>query len=275
MPKRLIEVAMKKVILFVSIFVLLLCSACTPSAAPESSPITLNILAAASLTEAFQEIAPAFEAAHEGVTLQFNFAGSQQLAQQLANGAPADVFASANQKQMDVAVEAGRIATDAPANFAQNRLVVVLPADNPAGISSLADLTQPGLKIVLAAKEVPVGQYALDFLAKADAGASLGSGYSTLVLANVVSYEENVKAVLTKVSLGEADAGIVYTSDAASATDEILQIEIPDGLNVIAQYPIAVVENSAHSDMARAFVEWVQSAEGQKVLEKYGFLPVK
>jgi molybdate transport system substrate-binding protein len=273
--KRLIEVAMKKAFLFVSVFVLLLSSACTPGAAPERSPVTLNILAAASLTEAFQEMAPAFEAAHAGVTLQFNFAGSQQLAQQLANGAPADVFASANKKQMDVAVEAGRVAADAPASFVQNRLVIVLPPNNPAGITALADLTEPGLKIVLAAKEVPVGQYALDFLAKADADASLGSGYSTRVLANVVSYEENVKAVLTKVSLGEADAGIVYTSDAASATGEILQIEIPDGLNVIAQYPIAVVQDSANSDLARAFVDWVQSSEGQKVLEKYGFLPVK
>lgn len=275
MPKRSIEVAIKKITLLASICALLLSSACTPSAAPESSPVTLNILAAASLTEAFQEIAPAFEAAHEGVTLQFNFAGSQQLAQQLANGAPADVFASANKKQMDVAIEAGRVAADEPTPFVQNRLVVVLPADNPAGISSLADLIQPGLKIVLAAKEVPVGQYALDFLAKAGAEPALGSGYSVLVLANVVSYEENVKAVLTKVSLGEADAGIVYTSDAASATARILQIEIPDRLNVIAQYPIAVVQDSTNSDLARAFVEWVQSSESQMVLEKYGFLPVK
>lgn len=275
MQKRLTEGAMKKTILFVFIFVLLLSSACTPSAAPESTLVTLNILAAASLTEAFQEMAPAFEAAHSGVTLQFNFAGSQQLAQQLANGAPADVFASANKKQMDVAVEAGRIAADASASFAQNRLVVILPADNPAAITSLASLAKPGIKLVLAAKEVPVGQYALDFLAKADTGASLGSGYSALVLANVVSYEENVKAVLAKVTLGEADAGIVYTSDAASATGEIIQIEIPDGLNVIAQYPIAVVHDSAHTDLAKAFVEWVQSSEGQKVLQKYGFLPVK
>lgn len=266
---------MKKTILFIFLFVLLLSSACTPSAAPESSPVTLNVLAAASLTEAFQEIAPAFEAAHEGVTLQFNFAGSQQLAQQLANGAPADVFASANKKQMDVAIEAGRIAADAPSSFVQNRLVVVLPAANLAGITSLADLAKPGLKIILATKDVPVGQYALDFLVKADADSYLGSSYSTQVLANVVSYEENVKAVLAKVSLGEADAGIVYTSDAASATSQITQIEIPDALNVIAQYPIAVVHDSANSELAKAFVEWVQSSEGQKVLEKYGFLPVK
>jgi molybdate transport system substrate-binding protein len=241
---------------------------------PENSPVTLNILAAASLTEAFQEMAPAFEAAHEGVTLQFNFAGSQQLAQQLANGAPADVFASANQKQMDVAIEARRIKKDAPVTFAQNRLVIVLPADNLAGITSLADLTKPGLKIVLAAKEVPVGQYALDFLAKADAESSLGNDYSARVLANVVSYEENVKIVLTKISLGEADAGIVYTSDAASATGTILQIEIPDALNVIAEYPVAVVQDSAHSDLAKAFIEWLQSTQGQNILKKYGFLSV-
>lgn len=274
MKKHLIEVRLKKTILTLSLLTLIFSSACNPRAVSEDSAVTLNILAAASLTEAFQEMAPAFEAAHEGVKLQFNFAGSQQLAQQLANGAPADVFASANNKQMNVAVESGRIAADAPAAFVLNRLVVILPEDNPAGITSLADLTKPGIKLILAAKEVPVGLYALDFFSKADNDPFLGSNYSTQVLANVVSYEENVKIVLTKVSLDEADAGIVYTSDAASASGKILQIEIPDGLNVIAEYPIAVLQDSAHADLAKAFVEWVQSSEGQKVLEKYGFLPV-
>ncbi len=248
-----------------------------PTAEPTatSAPVTLNIMAAASLTEAFNEIAPAFEAAHPGVTLVFNFAGSQQLAQQLTSAAPADVFASANDKQMGVAVDGGRIDKDAPVPFVQNRLVVIVPADNPANITTLADLAKAGIKLDLAAKEVPVGQYALDFMAKADKDATLGSDYSKNVLANVVSYEENVKAVLTKVSMGEADAGIVYSTDAATMPDKVKQIDISDDLNVIANYPIAVVKDSANAELAQAFVDYILSADGQQVLQKYGFLPVK
>ncbi|GAP14323.1 molybdenum ABC transporter, periplasmic molybdate-binding protein [Longilinea arvoryzae] len=248
-----------------------------PTAEPTaiSAPVTLNIMAAASLTEAFNEIAPVFEAAHPGVTLVFNFAGSQQLAQQLTSAAPADVFASANDKQMGVAVDGGRIDKDTPVPFVQNALVVIVPADNPAGITTLADLAKSGIKLDLAAKEVPVGQYALDFLTKADKDATLGNDYSAKVLANVVSYEENVKAVLTKVSLGEADAGIVYSTDAATLPDKVKQIEISDDLNVIANYPIAVVKDSANAELAQAFVDYILSADGQQVLQKYGFLPVK
>lgn len=242
-------------------------------ASPTSEPATLNILAAASLTEAFTEMQPIFEAAHPGVTLQFNFAGSQQLAQQLTSGAPADVFASANNKQMTVAVDGGRIDKDVPVPFVQNILVVIVPEANPAGITTLADLAKPGIKIDLAAKEVPVGQYALDFLDKANKDATLGSDYSAKVLANVVSYEETVKAVLTKIELGEADAGIVYTTDAASSTGKITQIEIPTELNVIADYPIAVVKDSANPDLAQAFVDYILSADGQQILQKYGFKP--
>lgn len=264
---------MKKSAWLLSLLLLIYLGACAAPRAGDPA-VTLNVLAAASLSEAFQEIAPAFEAAHPGVTVRFNFAGSQQLARQLAGGAPADVFASANQKQMDVAIEAGRVTEDAPVPFAQNRLVVILPAENPARVASLANLTKPGIKIILAAKEVPAGQYALDFLTKADTDPALGNGFSTRVLENVVSYEENVKAVLTKVSLGEADAGIVYTSDAASAGKKIIQVEIPDAVNIIAKYPIAVVKDSAHGDLAKAFIEWLRTSQGQAVLEKYGFLPV-
>lgn len=265
---------MNKFLLLSALLLLIHLSACT--APPAGDPaVTLNVLAAASLSEAFQEIAPAFEAAHPGVTVQFNFAGSQQLAQQLASGAPADVFASANQKQMDIAVETGRVEKDAAVPFVQNRLVVILPADNPAGITLLKDLAKPGLKLVLAAKEVPIGQYSLDFLTKAGADASLGDSFTAKVLANVVSYEENVKAVLAKVSLGEADAGIVYTSDAASADGKVTQIAITDALNILAEYPIAVIQDSPRPELATAFIQWVQSAQGQTVLKKYGFLPVQ
>ncbi len=246
-----------------------------PPAPTAAAPVTLTVLAAASLTESFQEMAPAFEAAHPGVVLQFSFAGSQQLAQQLVNGAPADVFASANNKQMDVAVEGGRVQVEAPVSFAGNRLVVILPADNPAGIQTLADLARAGIKLDLAAREVPVGQYSLEFLDKAAADPSFGSDFATRVLANVVSYEENVKAVLTKVSLGEADAGIVYTTDAASVGAKLILLTIPDELNVIAEYPIAAIADSANPDMARTFIEWLLSAEGQAILQKHGFMSVK
>lgn len=273
---------MKKTSLFIAGLALLaLLSACAgPAVAPTAAPagdsqVTLTVLAAASLTESFQEMAPIFEAAHPGVTIAFNFAGSQQLAQQLGDGAPADVFASANRKQMNVSIDAGRVQKDTPRTFAGNYLVVIVPGDNPAGIATLADLARPGIKLVLAAGEVPVGQYSLEFLDKASADSTLGSDYANQVLANVVSYEENVKAVLTKVSLGEADAGIVYTSDAAGASGKIITIAIPLQLNVVADYPIAVIADSASLELAQAFVDFVLSDEGQQILQKHGFIPVQ
>jgi molybdate transport system substrate-binding protein len=246
-----------------------------PTAEPTIEPVTLTVLAAASLTESFTELAPVFEAANPGVTVEISFAGSQQLAEQLVNGAPADVFASANNKQMTVTVDGGRVAEDAPVSFTQNRLVVIVPADNPAGIETLADLATPGIKLDLADAEVPVGKYSLEFLTNASADPTYGSDYSDNVLANVVSYEQSVKAVLTKVTLGEADAGIVYTTDAATVSDQIIEIEIPVELNVLANYPIAVVSDSAYPDLAQAFVDFVLSDEGQQILQSYGFMPVK
>jgi len=246
---------------------------CAPQSATPATQ-TLTVMAAASLTESFTELGKQFESQHAGVTVQFNFAGSQQLAQQLSEAAPADVFASANAKQMTAAVDAGRVDAAAPHAFVSNRLVVIMPSANPAGITALPDLAKPGLKLILAAKEVPVGQYSLDFIAKATQDPAFGSGYQDAVLANVVSYEENVKSVLSKVALGEADAGIVYSSDVTlDAAGKVTRIDIPDNLNVIASYPIAVIKDSARAELAQAFVDFVSSAEGQAVLAKYGFLP--
>lgn len=243
------------------------------AASSDAPGVTLNVFTAASLTEAFTKIGKMFEAEHPGIAVAFNFAGSQQLAQQLGQGAPADVFASANDAQMGVVMDAGRVEGGAPRIFVTNRLVVIYPQDNPAGLTQLADLTRPGLKLVLAAPEVPVGRYARDFLDKAMADASLGSHYKDDVLKNVVSYEENVKAVLTKVVLGEADAGIVYASDVTGdGAGRVGRIDIPDALNTIAAYPIAVVSDSAHPDLAAAFVELVLSPRGQDVLVEHGFI---
>ena len=244
----------------------------TQSTAKASTPpVTLNVFAAASLTDAFNEIGKQFAAEHAGTEVVFNFAGSNQLATQIGQGAPADVFASANKTQMQAAIDSGRIVSGTQQTFVRNRLVVVTPADNPAQLGSLQDLAKPGIKIVLAAKEVPVGQYALDFLDKAEAEVSLGAGYKEAVLANVVSYEENVRSVLAKVALGEADAGVVYTSDAAVSEGEVQQIEIPDALNTVANYPIAALNDSASPELAQQFVEYVLAPSGQQVLEKYGF----
>ncbi len=249
-------------------------AATQPPAATEpaetEAETTLTVFAAASLTDAFGEIAAAFSAANPGVSVAFNFAGSNQLATQIGEGAPADVFASANRKQMDAAIETGRIDADAPQVFVTNRLVVVVPADNPAGIAELTDLAQPDTIVVLAAEEVPAGQYALEFLGKASAAAGFGSTFGDDVLANVASYEENVRSVLNKVALGEADAGIVYTSDAISEPG-VTTIEIPDELNVLAEYPIAALNDSAYGEEAAAFVAFVLGPEGQDTLARYGF----
>ena len=254
---------------------LLLLPGCQPAGgepAAEAEPTTLNVFAAASLAGAFSEIGAAFSAATPGATVVFNFAGSNQLATQIAQGAPADVFASANAAQMTVAVKSGRVDAGATQLFVTNRLVVVVPADNPAGIESLPDLATPDTLIVLAAEEVPAGRYALEFLDRAAADAAFAGGFKEAVLANVVSYEENVRGVLNKVALGEADAGIVYASDLVGVAD-VSALTIPDALNVVAEYPIAPLNDSAQPAAAAAFVAFVLSAEGQGILDNYGFGP--
>jgi len=273
---------------------MLLFLACTPQAtlAPTNVPvqptqpptpkpaqpkaIPLNVFAAASLTTSFTEIGKAFEAKVPGITVTFNFAGSQQLAQQINSAAPADVFASANQAQMDAVARGGRIDQGASKPFVNNRLVVIYPKANPAGIQTLQDLAKPGVKLILADKSVPVGQYSLNFLDNAVKDPTLGAGYKDAVLKNVVSFEQDVKSVLTKLTLGEADAGIVYTTDAATgAAGKISQLAIPDRLNVIAVYPIAVVNDSPNLPSAQAFVDYILSPDGQAILTKYGFIPVQ
>src|SRR5258706_6795613 len=250
-------------------------TAIPPTAVPSTStpePRTLTVFAAASLTDAFNEIGKNFEAANPSVTVTFNFAGSQALQTQIEQGAPADVFASASKSYMDLLVTDSYVTADVPQNFLTNKLVVILPANNPAGLAKLEDLANPKLKLVIAAEAVPVGKYALQSLDLMDK--KFGNGYKDKVLANVVSKEDNVKQVVAKVQLGEADAGIVYTSDAIAAPD-LKTIEIPAELNVIAKYPIAPLTKSANAELAKAFTEYVLSSEVQAVLQKWGFGPIK
>lgn len=250
-----------------------LLTACAPRASSDRHELV--VFAAASLTEAFAEIGEAFGAQND-IVVTFNFAGSQTLAGQLASGAPADVFASANDRQMLAAMDAGRIDPSAARTFAANRLVIVTPRENPGAVNVPNDLASPGLRIVFADAAVPVGQYSLQFLAQATADPAYTPAYSPTVLANVVSYEENVRAVLTKVVLGEADAGIVYASDVlGSQRDQVQIIDIPDTTNVVATYPIAPVADSTQSATASAFVDFVLSPRGQSILERYGFQRVE
>lgn len=236
--------------------------------APEARALT--VFAAASLTDAFTEIGENFDTANPGVTTTFNFAGSQALRTQIEEGAPADVFASANQSEMDALVTSAHVAEGTPQVFLTNKLIVILPADNPAAIDNLESLANSGVKLVLAAEEVPVGRYTREALELMNS--QFGSNFKDKVLGNVASNEDNVRQVLAKVQLGEADAGVVYKSDAVSAP-ELQTIEIPNDLNVIAAYPIASLTESANADLATAFIEYVISPDGQAILEKWGFTP--
>ena len=245
---------------------------CAPAATVTSSSEerTLHVFAAASLTDAFTELGKNFETANPGVSVAFNFAGSQALRTQIEEGAPADVFASANKTEMDALVTSAHVAQDTQQIFLSNKLVVILPADNPAGLEKLEDLANSGVILVLAAEEVPVGKYARQALDQIDG--QFGNGFRDKVLANIVSNEDNVRQVVAKVQLGEADAGIVYTSDAVAAS-ELKTIEIPAEVNVSAEYPIATLTQSAHTDLADQFIAYALSNAGQAVLQKWGFAP--
>jgi molybdate transport system substrate-binding protein len=250
-------------------------TAAPATAAPATAPAaqTLTVFAAASLTDAFNTIGKNFQAANPGATVTFNYAGSQQLAQQIGQGAPADVFASANNAQMAVVIKSGQVVSGTQRTFARNRLVVIYPKANPAGLSKLQDLAKPGIKIILADKSVPVGGYALDFLTKASASPDFTAAYSPTVLANVVSYEQDVKTVLSKIALNEADAGIVYTTDITSdAAGKVGRLDIPDALNTVADYPIAPIKGSTNAALAQKFVDYVLGSDGQAVLAQYGFI---
>lgn len=235
---------------------------------------TLTVFAASSLTDAFTEIETAFESANPGVDVVYNFGSSSTLATQLAEGAPADVFASANNSQMTVAVEAERIGTE-PVAFAKNRLVLIIPVDNPANITSLRDLANEGVQLVLAAPDVPVRDYTEAMLEKLVSDPAYGEDYRTAVMANLVSEEDNVRQVSAKVALGEADVGIVYRSDVTpDIAEDVIALPIPDAINTLATYPIAVTDDSANPDLAQAFIDYVLSDEGQDTLVKWGFYSV-
>lgn len=260
-------------------FFLVFAIACTQApASPTPTPVNqeVTIFAASSLTDPFNEIGKKYAQIHPGVRLVFNFASSDELARQLAQGAAGDVFASASGLQMDNVVAAGRVDSGKVETFSSNRLTVIFPAANPANITRLQDLGRPGVRLMLAASETPIGQYSLAFLQNASQSADFGADFQANALANVVSYQENVREVLGKVAKGEADAGIVYASDIAQVPGDILgHLEIPAALNVEAVYVVAPLSAGTHPQAAADFIAYLLSDEGQDLLGQYGFLPVR
>ena len=232
-------------------------------ALPFTNAQSITVFAASSLTEAFNEMAQTFEAANPGATVDLNFAGSSTLSTQILQGAPADVFASADEKQMGAVAEE---IVGTPQRFAGNSLVMVTPEGS--SLQTPEDLVRPGTLLVLAGPDVPAGRYALEVLENLNA--LYGDGFSAQVLKNLVSEETNVRQVSAKVALGEADAAVVYATDAA-VTEGIHTVEISEAYNVEAAYSIVVVKGSAQRELAERFLEFVLSDEGRAILARYGF----
>jgi len=235
-------------------------SATIPAACGSDDPGagSITVFAASSLSNAFTEIGAEFSSTHPGANVTFDFGASSTLARQIADGSPADVFAAADQAQMEVLAGAGRLATE-PAVFATNSLEIIVGRGNPDGVSGIGALADDALLVVVAAPEVPLGAYTAEVLRRAG------------VVVTPRSYEENASAVVNKVVLGEADAGIVYSTDVIAAGDRAEGVPIPEDVNVVATYPIATVESAADAELAHEFVDYVLQQEGQDVLARYGF----
>jgi molybdate transport system substrate-binding protein len=237
---------------------LTLISGCGSSEQPAAQNTKIMVFAAASLKQTFTEIGEQFKTDNPGASVEFSFAGSSDLVTQLTQGAQADVFASADTKNMDKAAQAGLLAGD-PVNFASNTLTIAVAPDNPKKIASFKDLTQQGLNVVVCAPQVPCGS------------ATQSVEQATGVTLNPVSEESSVTDVLNKVTTGEADAGLVYVTDVIGAGDKVTAVAFPEAAGAVNTYPIAVLKGSKNPELARKFVDLVTGESGQKVLNAAGF----
>jgi molybdate transport system substrate-binding protein len=237
----------------------LVAGACGSDDDAEAASGDITVFAAASLTAAFEEIGVAFTLEHPDADVVFNFAASSGLVAQITEGAPADVFASADLGNMTKLTDAAANGSE-PVVFTKNLAAIIVAPGNPKGITGVADLVNDDLIYVQCAPEVPCGKYAAAIFENAG------------VTVTPKSLEENVKAVVTKVTLGEADAGIVYVTDVTAAGADAEGVTIPDDVNVVAEYPIATTAAAPNAEGARAFVDFVMSEQGQKILQSYGFI---
>jgi molybdate transport system substrate-binding protein len=232
---------------------------------------TLTVLAASSLIDAFGVLANRFEEQNPGVRVRQSFESSSTLLAQIQQGAPADVFASAAEEEMNTAIKDGLVKGEAEV-FVKNREIVVVPKNNPANIRRFQDVAKPDVKLVLAGKDVPAADYALQILGKAKG--EYGAGFEKEVLSNVVSRESDVRASVNRVVLGDADATFGYASDyTPDIRDEVKVVRIPPDLNIVATYPIAALKDAKSPGLAKKWVEMVTSEEGQRVLQKWNFEP--
>jgi len=254
----------------------LLVAGCTGTVPPSESPkTTLTVFAAASLTGALSDIGEAYEKLHPDVKVDLVFDGSQALRTQIEQGAKADIFVSASVDHMKALQNQGLIANETVVNFLENRIAVITPADNPAGITTLADLARPGIKLVIGTKDVPFGSYTRQVLDKMAADPQYGQAYKDAVMANVISEETVVIFVVPKLVLGEADAAFVYKSDVKPGDkDKVHRIEIPAEYNVVARYPLGILAESPRKEAAAEFIRFVTGPEGGAILRGYGFDPV-
>ncbi len=253
----------------------------TTSSAPTVAPATtapdtaaavdLTIYGAASLKGALTAAKTAYEAANPGLTLTISTDASSALETKIEQGAPADVFLSADTKNPQTLVDKG-LAVAPPVTFATNRLTVIVPTGNPAGIKTPADLAKPGVKIIAAGDAVPITKYANQLVANLAKEPGYPADFAAACTANIVSKEDNVSAVVAKIELGEGDAGIVYVTDAKAST-KVATIDVPDTANVIATYDGVVVKASPNLDAANAFLTWFAGPDGQAILATFGFLP--
>ena len=251
---------MKRALAVVAGLVLAIVAAQPVAAAQKKPSGEITVFAASSLTESFDAMAKQFEKKYPDVSVKFDYDASSNLATQINQGAPADVFASADQNNLQKTIDSGAVTPPAVV-FARNRLEIAVEKGNPKKIKSLADLQKSGLVVVLCADQVPCGKYAAQSLAMAG------------VTINPSSKEENAKATLSKVSIGEADASIVYVTDVKASKGTTSGVKIADKQNVIATYPMGVVKESQNATAAKAWVQYVTSKDGQKTLRKFGFLP--
>ncbi len=241
----------------ISVLALSSLAACGSDDSGGNKDVTLHVFAAASLTESFTKLGQQFEKDHPGTKVELNFGPSSGLVEQIGSGAPADVFASASPSNMDALASSGDAGD--PEDFATNSMEIAVPPDNPAGIATLDDLAAKGVKVALCQAQVPCGKVAAEIFANAG------------ITVKPASEEVDVKSVLTKVQLGEVDAGVVYVTDVRAAGDKVRGVEIPTAVDASTSYPIATLDGSEHQKEAAEFVDLVLSGAGAKVLEEAGF----